>query len=241
MVMIIKYLVILFFLFFMNENSLADVVCNPWEIHVRSHPVRAYKKADGANVDGADRNEHCREKIKGATAWGNGFTNDIPALWPHKTEKFKKWTKDEKEKFLKAVSVQPDRLSRFNFTSLYRAEKSIWTGNPAANLPKQKILVLYDEFFKMPNPERVLTHELAHLLYLTWSRDKIMEFEKLSGWKLSKTSGPMIPPNNLLKEDSAIDVEEDFTNHIEFYFHDRKKIEKNNRSIYDFIKNEIGK
>lgn len=236
-----KIVVLILISIILQNKTFADVICNPWETNVRSHHVRAYQRSDSTNVESAERSQHCRERIKGAAIWGNKFSDDVPALWPHKTEKFKKWTKEEQEKFLKAVSIQPAQLSSFSFNFVYRAEKSIWQGNPAANLPKEKILVLYDEFFKKDNLERIVTHELSHLLYETWSRDKILEFRRLSGWKLSKTPGIIIPPSNLIEDDSAIDVEEDFTNHIEFYFYEREKIEKRNKSIYDFIKNEIGK
>lgn len=150
------------FILFARFSLASDLPCNEFEVHVSAHDVEAYHRQDGTPVSGSNRSAHCREIYPGSKTWAEGFKDFSLANWPY-DEKFKPWTKVEKATILKIISSWPSTFQDIQGISLYRAVKSRFKNNPGASLPKANAIIVYDDFFKLTNPSRVLSHELAHI------------------------------------------------------------------------------
>lgn len=161
------------------------------------------------------RREYCRDKWKDAGVYIKQFKDIIPSSWPHKEELFKSWTKEETRVVLEILERLPDwgHKEKYQF---HRAKNSVTKSNPATSDIKDGLIVLYDEFFKRPKKEVILVHEFGHHLYNNFSEDDKNEFAVKSGWHLNIDKNGQVfelPPEKLILEDSALNKEEDFTNH----------------------------
>ena len=118
-----------------------------------------------------------------------------------------------------------------------RAAKSIHVGNPATSELTKKTIILYDIFSTYKDKLGVIGHEASHFVFQELTDLEITEFEKLSGWEIVTKDRKVyvVPPKNLLRPDSAINNEEDFTNHAEMYISDPVKLKKTNPKIYEFF------
>lgn len=95
--------------------------------------------------------------------------------------------------------------------------------NPAAAIPLTKTLLIFDHFFKSPNKQDIIIHEISHIAIYDIDPDTIEEFSRASGWRKDKT-GKRVTPKKLLFEDSANSLNEDLVNHIEAYYASKEKL-----------------
>lgn len=89
--------------------------CTVWQVKVRTHPVKEYKREDGTEYSKTTREEHYRDKFPSVIHWQDRFLDRAPIGWPEPEEKFKAWTQAEKEAVLRALSVQLRELVPSDF------------------------------------------------------------------------------------------------------------------------------
>jgi hypothetical protein len=180
------------FCFFLITSFLwaSEPPCSEFEFLIKAHEVQAYQRSDGTHVSSASKNDYCREYFIGTKSWVKGFRDYQLQHWPY-PERFKKWTKLEKEIILKIISNWPDIYQKWKGAVIHRAEKSIFENNPGASLPKANAIILYDNFFKQINRESILAHELAHIHILQLDPDKMRTILKQSGWDFNSRSRPI--------------------------------------------------
>ena len=215
----------------------SELPCEPWQVLVKKHPVKAHVREGKVAVKKTIRKTHCREKWKNADVWGPILSDSKPLFWPNKEEVFKSWSKIEKETLLDVLSKLPNWLN-ISVSAFYRAEKSKYQNNPASSLTLTKEIVFYDSFFTLKNQLAVVAHEFSHLLFSSLTDKEKIQFEKLSGWKQMLQEGKLtiLSPSKLLQPDSEDSVEEDFSNYIESYIVNPDKVKKFNSNLYDFLK-----
>ncbi|MFP5387180.1 MAG: hypothetical protein ACLGHN_13975 [Bacteriovoracia bacterium] len=211
------------------------IECEWWQTKVRGHKVPSHER-NGSQVSPHPRKEHCRERWKGSDFHIKNFINSPISRWPHQ-EKFKEWTRQEIKIVLEVLSNLPAWTESKNY-SLYRAGESIHKGNSATSEIRNKAIVLYDSFFKEKQKASILVHESAHHLFQKVSVDEMNEFATLSGWTIYVTEDRKVfeaPPKKLIKPDSALNKEEDFSNLLEVFYLDPQKYRKQYPQIYEFF------
>ena len=105
-----------------------------------------------------------------------------------------------------------------------------------------KSIIIYDQFFKEKNKKSVIVHESSHHIYKNLGPDGVKEFVDLSGWGLEvDIAGQVfeIPPNVLIKPDSSISKEEDFSNHVEEFYSWPETYAKRYPKIHQFLKGRL--
>ena len=211
------------------------VECQWWQTKVKVHQVEDHQRS-GHPVSSHTRKEHCREKWKGADTYVLRFKNSPINGWQFK-EIFKSWKKDEIQILLEILPTLPEWTENEKYI-FYRAISSIHKDNPATSEVTYGSIVIYDQFFKERNKNSILVHESGHHLFKKLSIHEIEEFAALSGWQeeVSKDRKVYIlPPKTLIKPDSAVNKEEDFTNHLESFHENSIEYKKNHPKTYDFL------
>jgi hypothetical protein len=166
--------------------------------------------------------------------------------WLHrqKLERQKKWTEDEHEKVLEALSSLPDALQLESIQSVFRFEKSQdYEKNPASG--QDGALGIYDRAFAPgTNLARVLAHELAHQVYRQLSNAETEDYLVSNGWVVVKKSPPPwnVYPlrDGYVEEDGAELESEDFSNNIEYFLFNPEKLKKVTPSAYEWIRKKYG-
>jgi hypothetical protein len=209
--------------------------CPWWQIKVKASNVSQHQRK-GHEISKHPRQEHCREKWKGADRYVNQFKDDPIPGWGKESETFKKWNRVEMQAVLEVLPNLPTwaQIERYTFR---RADKSIHQGNPATSELTKKTIILYDNFFAYKDKLGAIGHEASHFVFQELTDLEVTEFEKLSGWEIEAKDRKVyvIPPKNPLMPDSVLNTEEDFTNHAEMYISIPANLKKTNTKIYEFF------
>lgn len=223
---------ILFLSLILIQNVSAQIKCKETEIRVSGHFVDGYKTKLGKVVRGYFKDEYCRvSKIR---AQNIKFDNVAPEGWRYK-EDFKAWSENEISRFFQDGDKLPFLLRKQLIDKIVRGKKSIFPNNPAAALPLNRLLILYDDYFQRKDRARVLGHELAHFLYWQLSPEQKLNFAQISGWRFDELEGVRLPPKNLIYDDSAESPSEDFANNVEAFYFQKNKLRKNNFKMLKFL------
>ena len=219
--------------------------CLPGKHWVAPHFRRAYIKYDGTRVTAAQIKGHCRKNPRGYKEWHQRLSNKRPKIWGYTKEKSKKWSIEEIERFLSAISVLPDRLVDLDGSQVYRMFRSQDGENPATTNPPQKDITLYDlAFVHEDSLAQILSHELSHILFEALSPGEKREFANEAGWVARNIMGReyYFPKEGKLniKSDSIKSLEEDFANHIELYLFRAGIVRTKSIKGYRWIRNKFG-
>jgi hypothetical protein len=211
--------------------------CSEWQVKVRTHPVKKYKREDGTEYSKTIREEHCRDKFPAVTHWQDRFVDTAPVDWPESGEKFKTWNQKEKDTVLKSLSAQP-RALRDLAAKLVRAVISNSPKNPGTTVKKLDTIVLYDVFFSSSNKNRILAHELSHLYLHKLDQAKLADLVEALGWRFDKVSRKPVRLKSAskLKQDSDQSVTEDIANHLEDFLYDDSNLLNKFPQRYELIR-----
>ncbi len=217
-----------------------SVECQWWQSKVSASDVDKHPRQQ-TTVRQHPRVEHCRNRWKDADVHIKQFSDDPIIGWSHKGEVFKKWNRSEVQLMLEILPTLPSwtEVKNYNFR---RAKDSMYKGNPASSELVHKSIIIYDQFFKEQNKKSVIVHESSHHIYKNLGPDGVNDFVDLSGWKLEVDKAGQvfeIPPKVLLKPDSSISKEEDFSNHVEEFYISPETYAKKYPKIYQFLKGRL--
>jgi hypothetical protein len=213
------------------------IQCEWWQTKYSAARVDKHPRQGTRGVREHPRNEYCRDKWKDAGFYLKQFKDEPIIGWPHKGEVFKKWSRTEIQTLLEILPKLPvwTEIKKYK---LYRAIKSIHEGNSATSEVTYGSIILYDKFFIDGNKPSALVHESGHHLFKKFSFLETEEFAALSGWKdeISKDRKVYtLPPTILIKPDSTLNKEEDFTNHLEIFFENPKSYKQKYPKVFEFL------
>lgn len=218
----------------LNTRALA-LECEWWQVKVKTHIVDPHKR-EGVNISSHQRKEHCREKWNFANLYISRLVDSLPEGWQSLKENYRPWKKSEKEIILKLLAGIPDsfRMDSFYF---YRAQKSEYKNNPASIHLNSRSITLYDIFFDFNPKSEILVHEAGHYHFSELSEAKRDPFLILSGWEKVIKDGTLqlLPPKALIKADSNISPEEDFSNYVETYYESPKRLKNKNLKLFQYF------
>ena len=229
-----KILLFALFVTFPSYVFAGEKFCIKGEILIQSHYVNSYSRKNGVLVSGYFKNEYCRTSL---------YPNNVLSFKPEKpqnwllNEKFKDWTNDEIEKFLKLLDSLPTIFKQQLLKSIHRGIISENPLNPASTLPFDGEIIIYDKFFKEKDQARILSHELAHLWYWTLTNNEKQTFGQLAGWSFDSKSHLRIKSKESIYPDSKDSPSEDFANNAEAYYYDFKKQHKFDLKLQDYFRN----
>ena len=223
---------------FSKESS-----CNLGQHWVRTYHRRAYYGSDGIFVSATTVSAHCQGNPPGYSHWKDELRTGYPPSWPHKNEKPKAWTEEERDRTLDALGELPETLWGEDHIKIYRMESSTTsTGNPSTSA--KGVIVLYNSAFDQSHTlSEVLAHELAHENYRHLSPEDIKSYTEENGWNNPKdVGGPnlWIPTRtNYVEPDGHDSPWEDYANNIQYFLFHPAKLRFVTPSAYDWIKHHF--
>jgi hypothetical protein len=229
-----------YFLIILTVFSLSPayaIQCDWWQMKYSAANVDKHPRQGTRGVREHPRSEYCRDKWKDSGLFIKQFRDEPIVGWPHRGEVFKKWSRAEIQTLLEILPKLPVWTEVKSY-KLYRAIKSIYEGNPATSEVTYGSIILYDQFFKDRDKPSALVHESGHHLFKEIRLAEQEEFATLSGWREEVTKDRKIyilPPEKLIKPDSALNKEEDFTNHLEIFYQNPKLYKQNHPKIFEFL------
>ncbi|MGE3610736.1 MAG: hypothetical protein AB7I27_14180 [Bacteriovoracaceae bacterium] len=211
--------------------------CEWWQTKYSASSVDKHPRQGTRGVQEHPRKEYCRDKWKSAGLYLKQFKDKPIVGWPHNGEVFKKWNRAEIQTLLEILPTLPVWTEIKNY-KFYRAIKSIHEGNSATSEVTYGSIILYDQFFKDGSRPSDLVHESGHHLFKKFSLVEEDEFASLSGWREEVAKDRkvyILPPVNLIKPDSYLNKEEDFTNHLEIFYENPKLYKQNHPKVFEFL------
>ncbi len=233
---------VIFGLLLLCIDAFAGEQCLVGDHWVESHHRRAYVRYDAVPVRSTTVNGHCRKTPRGYETWHSRLSNGRPGIWGYTREKSKKWSVEETERFLSAISVLPDKLAHLKGVFVYRMKASKDLANPATSNGRD--IVLYDLAFQHKDSlSQIISHELSHIVYRKTGVVDLDRFKRLAGWKqLSKGSSVYTATKRkiFIQEDSRASIPEDFSNHLEHYLFKNDSLKAESPYAYKWIQKEFG-
>lgn len=221
--------------------SVYSVECQWWQTKYSAATVDRHPRQGTSGVREHPRKEYCRNKWIDADIYFKQFSDDPIVGWSHKGEVFKKWERSEIQLLLEILPTLPawTEVKNYNFR---RAKDSMYKGNSASSELIHKSIIFYDLFFKEQNKKSIIVHESSHHIYKKLGPEGVNEFVDLSGWKLEVDKAGRvyeIPPKILIKPDSSVSKEEDFSNHVEEFYVSPDSYAKKYPRIHQFLKGRL--
>lgn len=220
-----------------------ETQCADDEFFVRSHPRRAYYRANGTHVRASQVSGSCRRKSKGHDFWIKRIKSGKPPGWPHRTERTARWTDEERTRVLEALAELPDEILDPSIEGIYRLKQSKDRLNPSAY--GGSMIVLYDSAFNENRTlARLLAHELAHHKYegFRWKADGV-SYRKATGWRLTDEGDQYFWTGRMtgyVEDDGKADPKEDFANNIEHFLFNPNGLKSTTPTAYQWIKWRFG-
>lgn len=209
--------------------------CQWWQAKVKAATIPKHQR-EGHTVSKHPRQEHCRERWKDADRFIKQFKDEPIPGWINKSETIKKWNRSEIQTVLEILPRLPKwtKIEQYTFR---RADKSIHKDNPATSELTNKTIILYDKFFTYKDKLGAIGHETSHFLFPSFSSEDLATFADLSGWDVEVKDDKIyvLPPKEPLQVDSVLNKEEDFTNYMELYISNPKRLRERNRKMYEFL------
>ena len=179
------------------------------------------------------RQAHCR-----LIEVENYFQDTTTQRFKNLKTSIRPWQESEKKVILDGISKLPVWLKKYVIKEILRGDIGWHPDNPAATIPQTRTIVLFDKFFKSKHQNSILVHEFSHIAFYDFSFDEMIIFARASGWRLDRDYN-RTPPPILLEPDSKSSISEDFSNHIEHYYKDPKRLMLFNSMSYLVIQKMV--
>jgi hypothetical protein len=221
--------------------------CPSGQHWVRAHFRKAYRRTDGTLVSATNVRAHCQPNPPSYSTWKDRLRSNPSGRWILRKEKPRKWTTEEEERILDALSDLPPALLSDSVKAIYRFEKSsLFDQNPASGEPGER--AVYDRAFgKKTNLARILAHEFAHEMYRRLSDTEKDQYRVAAEWLLPRIPGTgeyqLIPNRDdaaYVEEDGSESMTEDFSNNVEYFLFEPKALQKKTPRVYEWIKKKFG-
>lgn len=224
-----------------DSKPKASEVCPFGKHWVQAHHRNAYSRADGTHVSAADVSAHCQDNPPSYAKWKDRLKSSVVLPAWAKNEKAKKWTEEERERVIEAISELPPSILIESVKSIYRSGKSSQhEKNPAAG--DSGFIILYDRAFGSGNNlPRIIAHEFSHEVFRQIPNDLRRKYADEAGW-IREGDGKSYLPGRLdyVEEDGRSSVTEDFANNIEFFIFERKKLKETAPKVDAWIQKMFG-
>lgn len=211
---------------------------------VRAFFRHSYYRSDGTFVNASNVTSHCQNNPDSYDFWQTKIKSGRPEGWPHTEEVAKNWTEEERERVFEALSDLPDQLKLRALNSIFRMAKShTKAGNPSSSA--EGMIILYDEAFsKDYKLGQILAHELSHQVYRDLSKDEKQDYRMVTNWFGYEGENGQVKraqrKDEYVAEDGRESPEEDFSNNVEYYLFDPKKLQKVTPHAYRWIRDHFG-
>ncbi len=224
-----KFLVAFFLI-----HPLYSLACRPDEIHIREQWIDSFTKDDGTSVSAHTRSEHCR------LVGGNNYFQDSPSVDLKKFKgKVKPWKESEKKIFHGLLDKLPLWLRKYKLAKVFRASSHEGNNsNPALTYPDSKTIILFDSFFTAADNQSILLHEMSHIAIWDIEPQDLRTFFVSNGWTYPPGKPPT-PPKKVIIPDSVTSPSEDFSNTVEIYYSDPKRLKEFNPKSFSLIEKII--
>lgn len=173
--------------------------------------------------------------------WKSKIKGGRPEKWEPPTEKSTSWANEEKEKLQAVLGQLPDVFKKVPFKGFYRMQRSSAIGNPGSIAESGQEIVVYNSAFDGPglSLDKNIAHELAHAIFLNFSKSEIKDYERSLGWSVAlkgqARSGPFI------RGGSRDNVDEDFATNIEYFLFAPEELKSKVPKAYSWILNKFSK
>jgi hypothetical protein len=186
---------------------------------------------------------YCRVNPEGFKNWHQFLKSGRPKNWPTKNEESSDWKKHEVEQLIHLIDDLPNFLISLEIEGIYRLKKSAQYPNPGAN--HQGSIVLYDNAYNNKEDlKKTIIHELAHSLYDSLSEKQKSDYNHSLGWSNLSLDSEIVwigRKNGYVEGDGSLNPDEDFSNNIEYFLTNSKKLQEVTPKAFEWISKNLGK
>ena len=151
--------------------------------------------------------------------------------------KFKAFLPGEKGRIRDIIKKLPLMLTSFGTITFYRQKSGKVKSNPAVTDPEKQTITIYNSIAEH-SMERVVAHELAHILYHNLSDKEKDSYKNIAQWDSSEISNKVVTISVrkvFVAIDGIFSPDEDFSNNMEYYLFEKNTLKRKKPKIYNWI------
>lgn len=156
-----------------------------------------------------------------------------------KASPFQSIVGNEKESVKSALSKLPKSFQPMLLKAIVRGTRPHFTAPSSEAASTDEFIILYPRAFSGPsNLERVIAHEVVHVLILREWADSFKKYKEISGW--SSINGSEYRKGEFVEHDGKTSAEEDFANNVEYFLFDQNSLKDKSSNIFSWIQTNLG-
>ncbi len=146
---------------------------------------------------------------------------------------------DEQESVTSALSKLPKSFQPMLLKAIVKGTRPHFTAPSSEAASTDEFIILYRRAFSEPsNLERVIAHEVVHVLILKEWADSFKKYKETSGW--SDVDGNGYRKGEFVEHDGKTSAEEDFANNVEYFLFDRTALKDKSPDIFSWLQKNLG-
>lgn len=146
---------------------------------------------------------------------------------------------DERDSVTSALSKLPKGFQPALLKAVVKGTRPHFTAPSSEAASTDEFIILYPRAFSEPsNLERVIAHEVVHLLILKEWADSFKKYKEISGW--SGISGNEYRKGEFVEHDGKTSAEEDFANNVEYFLFDQVTLKNKSPNIFSWLQKNLG-
>ena len=155
-------------------------------------------------------------------------------------EPFKPFSAKENALVTKALSRLPKNFNPSRLKAIVKGTKPVdFTSLTTEATSTDEFIILYQRAFNDPTTlDRIIVHEVVHILVQKEWRELFEAYKKDMGWNTSK--GYEDRKGEFVEIDGKMSPDEDFANNVEYYLFAPSKLKNKSSRIYKWIQKKMG-
>lgn len=155
-------------------------------------------------------------------------------------EPFKPVVGEEQTQLEMALSRLPKGFRPASLKAIVKGSRPVdFTAPSTEATSTDEFVILYPRAFSDPSHlDRIIVHEIVHVLIIKEWADTFEKYKKASGWAAVTESG--YRKGDFVEYDGKTSPEEDFANNVEYFLFDRKALKNRSPAIFNWLQNNLG-
>lgn len=154
-------------------------------------------------------------------------------------EPFQSVVGDEQKSVASALSKLPKSFQPTLLKAIVKGTRPHFTAPSSEAASTDEFIILYPRAFSEPsNLERVIAHEVVHVLILKEWADSFKKYKEISGW--SGINANEYRKGEFVEHDGKMSAEEDFANNVEYFLFDQTALKDKSPNIFSWLQKNLG-
>lgn len=234
---------------FVFHSSAVAISCDEWfeKLNLKRGSVNCVSECTkaGDKTADADKESYCSPYCRGlCVSDKDDAICKLDPFWAKRLraapEPFQTIGGDEQKSVTAALSGLPKNFQPTLLKAIVKGARPHFTAPSSEAASTDEFIILYPRAFAEPSKlDRIIIHEVIHVLILKEWADSFNHYKRASGW--SAVDGSGYRRGEFVEFDGKESPEEDFANNVEYFLFDQNTLKIKSPDIFSWLQKNLGK